>query len=103
MERLLEDLLDLSRLGRQTLNRRTIPLKKLVLEVIDDLAPETANRLIEWKLGDLPMADCDPALMRIVFVNLLSNAVKFTRPRTTATIEVGQKMLNGEPRALCAR
>jgi PAS domain S-box-containing protein len=97
MERLLEDLLDLSRFGRQTVNRRTIPLKRLVEEVIDDLAPETANRLIEWKLGDLPMADCDPALMRVVFVNLLSNAVKFTRPRTTATIEVGQKMLNGEP------
>ena len=97
MERLLEDLLDLSRFGRQTVTRRTIPLKRLVEEVIDDLAPETANRVFEWKLGDLPMADCDPALMRVVFVNLLSNAVKFTRPRTTATIEVGQKMLNGEP------
>lgn len=97
MEKLLEDLLNLSRLGRQTLNRRSIPLKTLVQEAIDDLAPETANRLIEWKLGELPMTDCDPALARIVFANLLSNAVKFTRPRTTATIEIGQKMLDGEP------
>ena len=97
MGKLLEDLLNLSRLGRQTLNRRMVPLKTLVQEVIDDLAPETANRLIDWKLGDLPIADCDPALMRIVFVNLLSNAVKFTRPRSTATVEIGQEMLNGEP------
>ena len=97
MERLLEDLLNLSRLGRQTLNRRMVPLKTLVQEVIDDLAPETANRLIDWEVGELPMANCDPALMRVVFVNLLSNAVKFTRPRSTAAIEVGQEMLNGEP------
>jgi light-regulated signal transduction histidine kinase (bacteriophytochrome) len=94
---LLEDLLNLSRLGRQTLNRRDVPLKTLVREVIDDLAPETTHRQIDWKLGDLPMANCDPALARIVFANLLSNAVKFTRPRSTATIEIGQEMLNGEP------
>ncbi len=97
MERLLEDLLNLSRLGRQPINRRTVALKKLVQEVIDDLAPETAKRLIQWKLGHLPLADCDLALMRVVFTNLLSNAVKFTRPRDVAVIEIGQQMLNGEP------
>ena len=66
------------------------------LEIIDDLAPESGNRHIEWKVGDLPTVDCDPALMKIVFVNLLANAVKFTRPRATATIEVGQETLQGE-------
>jgi len=96
MGKLLEDLLNLSRLGRHAVNRRRVQLKELVQEAIDELAPETARRVIEWKVGDLPVADCDPALMKIVFVNLLSNAVKFTRPRTTATIEVGQKVLNGE-------
>ena len=97
MERLLEDLLNLSRLGRQPVNRRAVTLEKLVREVIDDLAPETTHRLIEWKLGELPVVQCDPALMKIVFTNLLANAVKFTRPCTTAIIEVGQQTLNGEP------
>ncbi len=96
MGKLLEDLLNLSRLGRQTVNRRTVPLKDLVQEVIDDLSPEIANRLIEWKLGELPATDCDPALARIVFANLLSNAVKFTRPRTTAVIEIGETVVSGE-------
>ncbi len=96
MEKLLEDLLNLSRLGRQPINRRTIPLKTLVQEVIDDLAPETSNRQIEWKLGNLPPANCDPALLKIVFINLLSNAVKFTRPRSTATIEVGHRVSDGK-------
>ena len=102
MGKLLEDLLNLSRLGRQTVNRRTVPLKDLVQEVIDDLGPESANRPIEWKVGELPATDCDSALARIVFANLLSNAVKFTRPRTTAVIEIGETVVNGE-RALFVR
>ena len=97
MGKLLEDLLNLSRLGRQTVNRRRVGLKNLVQDVIDDLASETANRLVEWKVGELPMTDCDPALARIVFANLLSNAVKFTRPRTTAVIEIGEMVRDGEP------
>ena len=60
-------------------------------------APDAEDPRIEWKVGDLPVADCDPALTKIAFVNLLANAVKFTRPRTTVTIEVGQKLLHGEP------
>ncbi|MGZ4732415.1 MAG: sensor histidine kinase [Terriglobales bacterium] len=96
MEKLLEDLLNLSRFGRQAVNRRMFALNELVQEVINELAAETANRQIDWKIGKLPLVYCDPALMKIVFANLLSNAVKFTRPRATATIEVGQTPLKGE-------
>lgn len=97
MEKLLEDLLNLSRFGRQSLQRRDVDLKKLVRQVIDDLAPDLKDRQIVWKVDDLPVVNCDPALMKIVFANLLSNAVKFTRPRPTATIEVGQTTRQGEP------
>jgi PAS domain S-box-containing protein len=94
---LIEALLSLSRIGRQPLSLRRIPLGKVAQEVIDDLARENANRQIEWKAGDLPVVACDPGLMRIVFVNLLGNAVKFTRPRATAIIEIGHKLLHGDP------
>jgi PAS domain S-box-containing protein len=97
MEKLLEALLNLSRFGRQSLHRREVDLKKIVGEVIDDLAPELKDRKIGWKISDLPVANCDPALMKIVLANLLSNAVKFTRLRSTATIETGQKMVDGVP------
>jgi PAS domain S-box-containing protein len=92
MEKLLEALLNLSRFGRQSLQRREVDLTKLVREVIDDLAPDVEGRKIDWKVNQLPEVNCDPALMKIVLANLLSNAVKFTRHREAATIEVGQMM-----------
>jgi light-regulated signal transduction histidine kinase (bacteriophytochrome) len=45
---------------------------------------------VEWQIGSLFSAECDPALMKQVFVNLLSNAVKYTGKRERAVIQVGQ-------------
>lgn len=97
MEKLLEDLLNFSLLGRRDVSRQPTNLKRIVRQVIDDLTLETKNRQIEWRLGDFPTADCDPALMNIVFVNLLSVAVTYTRPRDRAVTEAGSATLQGEP------
>ena len=89
MGQLVDDLLNLARLGRAELRRQIIDLNSLVDAVREELNPETAGRQIEWRVGPLPSADCDPALLKVVLMNLLSNAVKFTRPREEAVIEVG--------------
>ena len=94
---LVDDLLNLARVGRRGLSLQVAGLKSVVDEVIADLAPECGDRKIEWRIGDLSYAECDPGLMKQVFQNLLSNAVKFTRPRAHAVIEVGQKDENGIP------
>jgi light-regulated signal transduction histidine kinase (bacteriophytochrome) len=94
---LVDDLLNLARVGRRGLSLQVAGLKSVVDEVIADLAPECGERKIEWKIGDLAFAECDPGLMKQVFQNLLSNAVKFTRPRAHAVNEVGQKEENGIP------
>lgn len=85
----IEELLKLSRLGRQELCRQPIELGLLVQAVVSNLAAGTADRTIEWKIEPLPMIDCDAAMTKQVFINLISNSLKFTRPRAVAVIEIG--------------
>jgi light-regulated signal transduction histidine kinase (bacteriophytochrome) len=96
MSMLVDDLLNLARVGRQELRRQPTPLSGLVEEVVADLQDETAGRKLEWHIAALPAIECDPGLMKQVFANLLSNAVKYTRPRPLAVIEVGYRKLNGD-------
>jgi light-regulated signal transduction histidine kinase (bacteriophytochrome) len=62
---------------------------------LQDLQQECEGRQIEWRIGALPVVNCDPGLIKQVFANLLSNAVKYTRRRELATIEVGQATADG--------
>ncbi|HVV00495.1 MAG TPA: ATP-binding protein [Verrucomicrobiae bacterium] len=96
MSRLVDDLLNLARIGRQELRRQPVSAETLVADVVKDLQSETANRAIEWKIHPLPVLQCDPGLMKQVFTNLISNAVKYTRPRAIANIEIGSSQENGK-------
>lgn len=94
---LVDDLLNLGRIGRHEVRLQVAGLNSIVNEVVDELKPEWAGRQVAWRVDNLPFVECDPALMKQVFQNLLSNAVKFTRPRDHAVIEVGQKDKQGTP------
>jgi light-regulated signal transduction histidine kinase (bacteriophytochrome) len=94
---LVDDLLNLARLGRQELKQQVTGLSSIVEHVAAGLTREIEGRDIEWKIQPLPFVECDPALMNVVFTNLLSNAVKYTRPREHAIIEVGTVERNGHP------
>jgi PAS domain S-box-containing protein len=89
MGHLVDDLLNLARVGRQELNFKPASLRALVDEVIEEMADETKASTVEWTIGDLPTIPCDPGLIKQVFANLLSNAVKYSRPRPIARIEIG--------------
>jgi light-regulated signal transduction histidine kinase (bacteriophytochrome) len=82
-------------MGKREIIRKTVDLKSLVEQAMGEVQPETANRQIEWKIGELPCTECDGSLVKQAFVNLLSNAVKYTRPRENARIEVGQLKVDG--------
>ncbi|MGI8818644.1 MAG: PAS domain S-box protein [Gemmatimonadales bacterium] len=96
MATLVDDLVGLSRIGRQDLLRRDVDLTTLVEDVVDQLRQSTDGRAIEWKVEDLPTVECDPGLAKIAITHLLANAVKFTRPRERATIRVHPVEADGQ-------
>jgi signal transduction histidine kinase len=94
---LVDDLLNLARIGRLELRQQVTGLDSLVKEVIADLKPDTEGRQVEWKVGNLPYVEGDPALLKQVFHNLLSNALKYSRPRSRGVIEIGKELQDGQP------
>jgi two-component system, sensor histidine kinase and response regulator len=96
MARLIEDLLDMARLGRQRIAVRMTDLSAVLDSVLQELQAEAGTRNIEWRIGTLPMVACDPGLVRPVLSNLLANAVKYTRRREHAIIQVDHLMTGGE-------
>ena len=96
MGQLIDELLNLARVGRHAVNRQMTNLNALVVEVIAILEPETEGREVRWVVGNLPEVECDPVLVKQVFQNLLANALKFTRGRIPAIIEVDSKDEGGQ-------
>jgi PAS domain S-box-containing protein len=89
MNALIDDLLSFSRFSRQSLNRTTIDMGKLVEEVLGELDSEQQSRNISFSISTLPNCQADPQLLHQVIFNLLSNALKYTKKRESATVEIG--------------
>jgi PAS domain S-box-containing protein len=96
MSQLIEDLLNLSRVGRQDIRKQTCDIRPLIDQLIVELQPQIEGRNIEWRIAEVPLVVCDPALFKQVLANLLSNALKFTRGCDPAIIEVGYKRAAGD-------
>ncbi|MGH8181658.1 MAG: response regulator, partial [Steroidobacteraceae bacterium] len=94
MSELIEDLLRLSRLRREPLQKQPVDMLGLVRQVADELRAAEATRAVDIRIGELPPVEADPSLLRQVWVNLVANALKFTRRREHAIIEI-----TGEARA----
>jgi PAS domain S-box-containing protein len=97
MGQLVDDLLNLARVGRGSLRIVTTDLNELVAETILSLEAETRGRAVDWRVSRLSLAQCDPGLMRQVFSNLLANALKFTSQRENAVIQIGEDLIEGAP------
>ncbi len=97
MGKIVDDLLNLAQVGRGSLRIAATDLNELIADTIQSLEPETRGRKVDWVVGRLSPAVCDPGLMRRVFFNLLSNALKYTRRRENAIVEIGEDFLDGSP------
>jgi PAS domain S-box-containing protein len=88
MARLIDDLLALSRLGRQQIRKSPVNLAVMARQVFAQLQAQEPDRDLRLFVHDLPSAWGDHALLNQVMMNLLGNAIKYTRAKKTAAIEV---------------
>lgn len=88
MSRLIDDLLEFSRLGKKTLNKTTIDLGKIVEEVVHELSQSDKYHQ-NIVLGNLGTAIADEVTIRLVFQNLLLNATKYSSKKENPAVEVG--------------
>jgi signal transduction histidine kinase len=91
--RLVEDLLDFSRLqsGRMSLDVKDVDLRPLLRDVIESIIPVAASGGIQLEVSAVPEVHltADPRRLEQVFLNLLGNALKFTPEggRVSVTVE----------------
>lgn len=89
MGKLIDDLLQFSRTGREELHESVLDMNLIVKEVSKQLQLDNPLYTINWDIGALPSAFGDNAMIHLVWINLLSNAIKFSRTRKNAIIEIG--------------
>jgi len=89
MATLIDDLLDLSRVGRRPLRREPLDLSRLAAGIIEELKESQPGREVEFVTEEKIMAWGDVSLLKVALENLLGNAWKFTARQEQARIEFG--------------
>jgi PAS domain S-box-containing protein len=89
MARLIDDLLAFSRSGRSEMHFSRLDMSEMARAAFAEAVPDPAQvAKVDFRVGDLPSAQGDAALLRQVWVNLLSNAVKFSVGKERPVVEV---------------
>jgi PAS domain S-box-containing protein len=92
MQRLLNELLELSRIGRLMNPLENIVLGDLIRDVIKLMEEQLRERNVEVNIqDDLPVVCVDSQRLFEVIQNLLDNAVKFMGEQTRPVIEIGTR------------
>jgi len=96
MGELIDDLLKLARISRQSMLPRKVNLHTLAAEIAARLADASPERRVEVVIAPDLAVNGDTGLLRVVLENLLGNAWKFTGKRADARIELGVASVDGK-------
>ena len=96
MNRLIDDLLNFSRVAHAEPKREPIDLAAIANSVASELKLAEPARRVIFRISDGLVAEADPNLLRIVLANFFGNAWKYTSNREEAVIEFGATEIDGK-------
>ncbi len=94
MGRLIDEILNLARLGRKELDKHTTDMNALVKTVIAEQTA-VATKPVAFNIAELPDAVCDNTLIRQVWSNLLSNAIKYSGKQEDQSVAINSLQQDG--------
>jgi PAS domain S-box-containing protein len=96
MGRLIDDLLEFSRLGRQSLELEQVDMEAIARDALADALVARTPPLPIVTIGSLPAARGDRRLLHLVWLNLLDNAVKYSAGMAEQRIEISAEHMDNE-------
>ena len=96
MQRLINDLLDFSRVTHRGKQFEPVDLMKVTGEVVDDLEARVVELNARVDVADLPVIEADRTQMRQLMQNLIGNALKFHREGEPPVIRIRGEVFAGQ-------
>lgn len=97
MNRLIDALLEFSRVARAEVRREAVDLSALAHASAAELRQAEPGRRVVFRIDEGVGAIGDAELLRVVLDNLIGNAWKYTGTRAEGIIEFGVAMQDGQP------
>ncbi|MGQ5259514.1 sensor histidine kinase [Micromonospora sp. ZYX-F-536] len=101
MQRLINDLLAFSRIGRLTTGFVEVDLNKVMGDVAaqTEAARQYADAELTW--GELPVIQGEEPLLTNLLANLVSNSIKFRRPDVPPKVHISARLVGAEWEISC--
>jgi PAS domain S-box-containing protein len=95
MDKLITDILSLSRVTRSEHKKSNIDMTKMALSMYSEAVSNDIKDTLNFSIENLPEIFADPTYIKQVWINLISNAVKFSAFKELPLIKIGGYVENG--------
>ena len=96
MDRLIIDLLNLSRITLADINPSLVDMREIAQSVFNEITSDEQKKAFEISIEEMPMVECDITFIKHVWQNLISNAIKYSAKSQTRKIEIKATEHNNE-------
>jgi len=96
LKTVIDSLLTLNQLSRVGMHLQNLNLSDMVMQIVSELLENIGQRTINISIAPDLTATADRCMLEICMRNLLGNAVKYSSKTLDASVEFGQRIIDGE-------